>query len=173
MPANVEIKARVKDPQALLARARRLSDTRDEIIRQRDTFFRIPDGRLKLRDFGDGQGELIYYQRPDHAGPKVSDYAISRTGDPAGLAALLAKALPVIGVVAKTRTLLLKGRTRIHIDEVQDLGWFMELEVVLSEGESPESGHEEAQELMAKLGIGNEDLLEGAYLDMLQGNRPL
>ena len=172
MPANVEIKARVKDPQALLARARRLSDTRDEIIRQRDTFFRIPDGRLKLRDFGDGQGELIYYQRPDAAGPKVSDYAISRTGDPAGLAGLLAKALPVIGVVAKQRTLLLAGRTRIHIDEVENLGWFMELEVVLKDGESPEAGHQEAQRLMAELGIGSEDLVEGAYLDLLLKERP-
>lgn len=169
MPANVEIKARVGDPEQLHSRALQLADTQPEIIRQRDTFFEVPEGRLKLRDFRNGRGELIWYRRPDAAGPKVSDYAISRTDDPAGLASLLAAALPVIGVVTKTRTLLLAGRTRIHIDEVQQLGWFMELEVVLSEGEDTAAGQEEALRLMKALGIADQDLVEGAYLDLLAG----
>lgn len=167
MPANVEIKARVKNPELLSSRALKIADTQPEIIRQRDTFFQIPQGRLKLRDFRDGTGELIWYQRPDAAGPKVSDYALSRTDDPDGLAALMSHALPVIGVVTKTRTLLLAGRTRIHIDEVEDLGWFMELEVVLAEGEDAASGEEEARHLMTDLGIIDQDLMEGAYLDLL------
>jgi adenylate cyclase class IV len=172
MPANVEIKARVRDHQGFLARAIELADSRPEIIQQKDTFFQVPSGRLKLRDFGDGTGELIRYQRPDAAGPKVSDYAISRTGDPEGLASLLGGCLPMIGVVAKTRTLLLAGRTRIHLDQVDGLGWYMELEVVLDEGEPPAAGHEEARRLMTDLGIAPEDLVQGAYLDLLQGDRP-
>ena len=169
MPANVEIKARVNNPEMLRSLAQDIADTQPEIIRQRDTFYQIPEGRLKLRDFRDGSGELIWYQRPDATGPKVSDYALSRTDDPAGLAALLARALPVIGVVTKSRTLLLAGRTRIHIDEVEDLGWFMELEVVLTEGEEAARGEEEARRLMADLGVADQDLIEGAYLDLLLG----
>ena len=168
MPANVEIKARVHRPEQLRSRALQVADSQPEIIRQRDTFYQVPEGRLKLRDFRDGTGQLIWYRRPDTAGPKVSDYAISPSEDPTGLAALLAGALPVIGVVTKTRTLLLAGRTRIHIDEVEQLGWFMELEVVLAEGENAGDGEAEAFRLMTDLGIGEEDLIEGAYLDLLE-----
>lgn len=167
MPANVEIKARVGRPGILLDRAVALADGPPLSFTQRDTFFAVPEGRLKLRDFGDGTGELIRYRRPDATGPKVSSYAISPTCDPAGLGAVLAGALPVVGVVVKRRTLLLAGRTRIHIDEVDGLGWFMELEVVLAEGEVPAAAEEEARHLMAGLGIGEEDLVEGAYLDLL------
>jgi adenylate cyclase class IV len=169
MPANVEIKARVQDPEALLGTALELADGPAEIILQKDTFFQVPSGRLKLRDFGDGSGELIRYHRPDATGPKVSDYAISRTTDPEGLASVLGGALPILGVVAKRRTLLLAGRTRIHIDEVEGLGWFMELEVVLGPGEDPANGEKEARQLLAGLGIGSNDLIEGAYLDLLMG----
>lgn len=167
MPANVEIKAKVRDPQSLLQRARNLADTQPEIIHQHDTFFTAAQGRLKLRVFADGTGELIRYQRADATGPKVSDYAITRTNDPEGLADVLANSCGVIGVVKKKRTLLLAGRTRIHIDEVENLGWFMELEVVLGEGESISGGEEETHRLMAGLGIEKADLIEGAYLDML------
>jgi predicted adenylyl cyclase CyaB len=167
MPANVEIKARVASPESLLARAAELADGPGEIIKQRDTFFVVPQGRLKLREFGDGTGELIRYSRPDATGPKVSDYAIFRTGDPQGLCTVLEGALGMLGVVSKTRTLFLKGRTRIHIDEVAQLGWFMELEVVLKEGESAAAGEKEAWALMEDLGIARSDLVEGAYLDLL------
>lgn len=167
MPSNVEIKARVRDPQNLLAKAAELADSNPELIKQRDTFFEAKQGRLKLRDFRNGKGELIRYQRPDATGPKVSDYAITRTDDPEGLAAVLTHALGTIGVVTKTRTLLLAGRTRIHIDEVENLGWYMELEVVLAQGDSPQEGEKEARQLMADLGIDEADLVEGAYLDLL------
>lgn len=168
MPANVEIKAKIPDPQSLLARAAALADGPARSFTQRDTFFAVPVGRLKLRDFGDGTGELIRYHRPDTTGPKVSDYAISRTDDPAGLGAVLAAALPVVGVVAKTRTPLLKGRTRIHIDEVAGLGWYLELEVVLAEDDAVAAGEEEARLLMAGLGVNEKDLVQGAYLDLLK-----
>ncbi len=167
MAQNVEIKARVADPVLFRNTATTLTKSDGEVIHQTDTFYTVPKGRLKLRDFGDGRGELIRYQRPDASGPKVSDYAISRTNDPDGLAHLLAGALPVLGVVRKTRTLFLAGRTRIHLDQVEGLGWFMELEVVLTGDGSIEDGQDETHRLMDKLGIGQEDLVQGAYLDLL------
>lgn len=167
MPRNVEIKAKVANSARFRRLARELADGEGEDIRQIDTFFTVPRGRLKLRDFGDGRGELIRYQRPDTDGPKVSDYAISRTDDPAGLGQVLAGALPVLGVVRKQRTLLMAGRTRIHLDEVENLGTFMELEVVLADEETAAEGEAEARRLMAALEIGPADLVEGAYLDHL------
>jgi len=169
MAQNVEIKARITDPVAFRETAANLTSSQGEVIRQKDTFFTAANGRLKLRDFGDGHGELIRYQRPDASGPKVSDYAISRTEDPDGLATLLAGALPVLGIVRKTRTLFLAGRTRIHMDDVEGLGWFMELEVVLAGEDSIEDGELETHRLMIILGIGQDDLVQGAYLDLLTG----
>jgi predicted adenylyl cyclase CyaB len=167
MPANIEIKARVADPLALLAAAKNLTGAEPEIIIQTDTFYQVAEGRLKVRQFADGTGELIFYRRPDAEGPKTSDYAISRTGDGVALQALLTDALPVRGVVRKTRQLLLAGRTRIHLDEVENLGSFMELEVVLEDGEDPARGQTEADELMRTLGITPGDLVSGAYIDLL------
>jgi len=167
MPQNIEIKARVADPEALLARAESLATAAPEVIMQSDTFFRVPRGRLKLREFTGGRGELICYERPDDKGPKTSTYDIAPTGDGAALRRVLGAALEVQGVVRKKRVLVMAGRTRIHLDEVEGLGSFMELEVVLGEGESRVDGEKEAADLMEKLGITPADLVRGAYIDLL------
>jgi predicted adenylyl cyclase CyaB len=171
MAHNIEIKARVKNPEHFLAQAMTLADGPQEIISQKDTFFKVSQGRLKLRDFGNGTGQLIRYHRPDRAGPKISDYAISPTNDPEGLCNVLKQSLSEIGTVTKRRTLLMSGRTRIHLDEVENLGWFMELEVVLTTGEDPDQGEREANLLMRELGVKPEDLIQGAYLDLLDRKR--
>ncbi len=168
MARNIEIKARVADRGKLEALARRLADHGPELIQQDDTFFHCPEGRLKLRDFGNGQGELIFYRRADETGPKTSFYRITPTADPDGLRATLGLALGELGRVVKQRTLYLAGRTRIHLDQVQDLGEFMELEVVLTDDEDETAGLTEAKTLMASLGLAETDLMEGAYLDWLQ-----
>jgi len=169
MPANIEIKARVRDFSALRTRAEALSDTPVQIIPQEDTFFNVREGRLKLRVLAADRGQLIYYSRPDQSGPKRSDYHIYETGDPAGLKSLLALALGVRGVVRKTRYLYLAGQTRIHLDDVQGLGQFIELEVVLRPGQTDADGQAVAADLMAKLGVEESDLLDGAYMDLLEG----
>ena len=153
MPTNIEIKARVHDPAALAALARRLSDALPETFHQRDTFFGCPHGRLKLRELGSGTGELIWYDRPDTAGSKRSDYRLAAVADPATLRDILERAYRVTQVVEKTRTLCLVGQTRIHLDEVVGLGSFVELEVVLHDGQPESEGHRIAAELMARLGI--------------------
>jgi predicted adenylyl cyclase CyaB len=168
MPANIEIKARVSDPATLLTKARALTGVEPEIILQTDTFFQAETGRLKVREFDDGTGELISYHRPDAEGPKTSSYAISRTADAGALREVLAAVLPLRGVVRKKRLLLLAGRTRIHLDEVEGLGSVMELEVVLAEGDDLDGGEREAAELMKHLGITSGDLVSGAYIDLLE-----
>jgi predicted adenylyl cyclase CyaB len=168
MPANIEIKARVADPAALMNRALELATSPPRTLLQTDTFFVVPEGRLKTREFQGGAAELIFYHRPDATGPKTSSYAISRTDDGEGLRNILTDALGVRGVVAKRRILLMAGRTRIHLDEVEGLGSFMEVEVVLEEGEDPAVGEAEAAELMKHLGISTYDLVSGAYIDHLE-----
>jgi adenylate cyclase class IV len=168
MARNVEVKARIASVEALLSRARALADGPEERIEQDDTFFACAHGRLKLRDFADGCGELIHYERADAEGPKLSDYVRAPTSDPAALREALARAHGVVGRVRKSRWLLMAGATRIHLDRVEDLGDFMELEVVLRDDQSVADGEAIAESLMAQLGIGDEQRLAGAYLDLLR-----
>lgn len=168
MGRNIEIKARAPDLEAVEARARAIATRGPEDIFQDDTFFHCAQGRLKLRDFGDGHGELIHYARADGAGPKVSDYSITPVADPDALRVTLARACGVLGRVVKRRRLYLADRTRIHLDRVADLGAFVELEVVLRDGESAQEGQAVARDLMATLGIEDRQLITGAYLDLLQ-----
>jgi predicted adenylyl cyclase CyaB len=167
MSLNMEIKARVKHPAVLAAKAKVLSDRPEEVIHQEDTFFKVSKGRLKLRCFPDNKGELIYYERIDQAGPKQSDYTITRTHDPENLKSTLERTLGILGQVRKTRRLFMVGQTRIHVDEVENLGHFMELEVVMHPGQSPEAGIAIARDLMDKLEIRESDLVEKAYIDLL------
>ncbi len=167
MPRNVEIKAHLPEPMAVRRRARDLADEGPWAIVQHDIFFRCDTGRLKLRRFADGTGELIAYERADDRGPKTSHYRIVPSAHPAELAAALGDALGVLGEVRKRRTLWLAGRTRIHLDEVDLLGSFLELEVVLEPGETAAAGEQEAERLMTALGVGAGDLVANAYIDLL------
>ena len=167
MPSNIEIKARVADPARRRELAGRLAGAPPTVLQQTDTFFPGARGRLKLRELSPTEGELISYHRADLAGTKQSHYLLSRTTEPAALCAVLADAYGTGTVVTKTRLLYLAGQTRIHLDEVVGLGSFLELEVVLADGQSPDEGHRIAREIMAALGVRDEDLIEGAYADLL------
>ncbi len=167
MARNVEIKARVEDLAALEARAAALADQGPIAFAQDDTFFHCAHGRLKLRRFAATQGELIFYRRADALGPKESFYLRTPTAEPDALRETLAQAWGVAGRVIKQRRLYLAGRTRIHLDRVQGLGTYMELEVMLREGESAEAGVQEADTLMARLGIAPDQRVAGAYVDLL------
>ncbi|XP_071187704.1 uncharacterized protein [Salvelinus alpinus] len=187
MPSNVEIKARVSNATRLAERASQLSQSEGTVIRQQDTFFNCSTGRLKLRNLmQDGSGQLIFYERPDCDGPKVSNYSLSTTQDPEGLRVssyynttvattqdpeglrtVLADSLGVKGEVRKERRLFLVGQTRVHLDSVEGLGHYMELEVVLREDQRPEEGEVIARSLMKELGVGDDSLVTGAYVDLL------
>jgi predicted adenylyl cyclase CyaB len=168
MARNIEIKAHARDDEGLRKRAADLADQAPMHFRQEDTFFEVPTGRLKLRRFDDGQrAELIFYQRDDRDGPKVSYYQKSPVSDADAMLALLSAALKVRTIVQKERTVYLVGRTRIHLDHVDNLGAFLELEVVLAQDESEESGYEEAQAMFEKLGVSERDLVPMSYADLL------
>ena len=167
MPVNIEIKARVDDFDVLSARAEALSDVPVKVIPQEDTFFNTEKGRLKLRVLAPDLGYLIYYERPDRDGPKRSEYHLAKTNEPENLKTTLALALGVRGVVRKTRYLYMVGQTRIHLDEVDGLGYFMELEVVMREGQSDAEGQAIAEDLMRRLEVREEALIEGAYMDLI------
>ncbi len=168
MPTNIEIKARVRNFPELKRRAEALSDLPLELIPQEDTFFVTSKGRLKLRVLAPDRAQLVYYQRPDQDGPKRSDYFIFNTNDPENLKTALSLALGIRGVVKKTRYLYMVGQTRVHLDDVEGLGQFMELEVVLRDDQSDVEGQAIANDLMKKLGIEPTDLIEGAYMDLLE-----
>lgn len=172
MARNVEIKARIESVDTLLPRVTAIADSGPTEIFQDDTFFTCPNGRLKLRAFSESAGELIFYRRPDSPGPKESFYVVSATASPDTLREALSLAYGACGRVRKHRTLFMVGRTRIHLDRVAGLGDFLELEVVLSEGESTETGMGIAHELLAKLGVSSKQLVEGAYVDLLRGKPP-
>jgi len=167
LPRNIEIKARVADLEAIRQRAAGLTSHAGEIIEQRDTFFRVSNGRLKLRELGDGTGELIFYERPDQPGPKQSRYWRAPIIDPAALIAVLTAAFGARGVVEKRRLLVLVGQTRIHLDDVRGLGAFVELEVVLADNQSVAEGEGIARDLLTKLGIEDTSLEPRAYIDLL------
>jgi predicted adenylyl cyclase CyaB len=167
MPRNIEIKARINDAGACESRAAAVADEGPIRIDQDDTFFRCNEGRLKLRTFADGTGELIFYRRANNQDPKESFYLRSPTTAPDALRESLTLAYGQAGRVKKHRRLYLCGRTRIHLDEVDGLGQFLELEVVLRDDEATETGVREAHTLMGKLGIESHQLIEDAYVDLL------
>jgi adenylate cyclase class IV len=169
MKRNVEIKAKVAGLAAVRQVVEGLADSGPMEIEQEDTFFASPRGWLKLRRFvGCSQAELIYYERPESSGPKESRYIVHPTADPDGLGEVLAAALDIRGAVRKRRTVYLVGQTRVHLDQVEGLGEFVELEVVLQPERDLAEGEVVARELMAKLGISASQLIDRAYIDLLQ-----
>jgi predicted adenylyl cyclase CyaB len=168
MGRNVEIKARMTDSARVYERAGAIADGPPEIILQEDTFFTCPLGRLKLRRFSDRRGELIFYRRDDAAGPRESVFSKAPTSDPDRLLEVMTAAFGVLGVVRKRRTLFLADQTRIHLDEVEGLGSFLELEVVLSEHQSVSDGERIAHSMMTELGVAESDLVPVAYIDLLR-----
>ena len=175
MPRNIEIKARIDSLESLLPRARGVAGGEPVVIAQDDTFFRVPHGRLKLREFADGSAELIHYHRPDVGAARASDYVRVAVADAAALREALTRGCGVLGRVRKERLLWIVTRgafsTRIHLDRVEGLGDFMELEVVLHEGQLDADGAAMAERLMGELGLAHAPRLAGAYLDMLGAPR--
>lgn len=169
MHKNIEIKARIHNYDEVIAQVQEFCSSHGELIEQEDTFFNVPNGRLKLRKRADySVSELIYYERPDIEGPKLSVYSKCNIPHGNDLLNVLTLSLGIKGVVKKTRHLYIHEHTRIHIDDVEELGKFIEIEVVLSKDQTPEDGQKIAEMIMTKFHIEKTDLVTGAYLDLLQ-----
>jgi predicted adenylyl cyclase CyaB len=169
MPRNVEIKARLTDRSKACAIASGLSGAEPEHIRQHDIFFKSQRGRLKLRKFPDGTGELIQYDRPDTPSVKLSDYRIVRTPDAETLLDILRQTVASVGEVRKNRLVYLVGQTRVHIDQVDGLGDFVEFEVVLRPDQDQEEGMRIANRLLEAFEIDGTQLVGAAYVDLIAG----
>jgi predicted adenylyl cyclase CyaB len=168
---NIELKARLPDPVA----ARRVAEQicgEAEIQRQTDTYFHCAHGRLKLREIEGVGAQLIWYDRPDKAEPRGSDYLLTPVMEPAALRKALAMALGVRGVVRKNRRIYLSRNVRIHLDEVEGVGSFLEFEAVLDEQTDDAAGRRQVDELRLQFGIAVDDLLTGSYGDMLVRPEP-
>lgn len=164
---NIEIKARYTD----LGRIRVLLQERNARFvgedRQVDVYFNVPQGRLKLRQ-GHIENALIYYARPDREGPKQSDVVLYPAPEAGALRAVLAEALGVRVVVNKRREIYFIDNVKFHLDRVDGLGTFVEVEAIDADGtRSPEKLHSQCEAYMQLFGLGADDLLAGSYSDLL------
>jgi adenylate cyclase class IV len=153
--------------RSLLPRARALAGGDAELIEQDDSFFAVPHGRLKLRRFADGSAELIHYHRPDRAEPKASRLRARAGARPDALAWRWHAPTACWAACASGAGCCWWGQTRIHLDRVDGLGDFMELEVVLRDGQSDAEGQAIADALMQALGLDDAPRIAGAYRDLL------
>ena len=169
---NVEVKAVDPDPVRTLQRALELGASDEGVLVQRDTYFAVPKGRLKLREQEPGGAVLIAYERPDDAAAHVSDYRLIPVADAGELRAGLEAVAGVRVVVDKRRRLLLWDRVRIHLDEVDGLGSFVELEAVAEPDSELAREHELVAQVRAALGIEDASLREGSYADALGAALP-
>jgi len=164
---NIEIKARLHDRKNEETRLAALGARRLWTHRQKDTFFAVPLGWLKLREVEGRPAEVISYRRPTtHAGPRASDFDVILVEDGAAWLRLFARVLATDKVVAKERTLWIYEHTRVHLDRVDGLGEFLELETVVEEI-TQEAARAETQRLVATLGIQERDLVAVPYRDLL------
>lgn len=167
---NIEIKAHCSNPTAIRHWLETNSANYHGLDHQIDTYFQVPHGRLKLRE-GNIECALIHYHRPNQAGPKHSDIRYYQPQASADLKQTLEAALGVWVIVDKQRHIYFIDNVKFHVDEVQGLGAFVEIEAIDREG-TLGLEHLEAQcaHYQAALGIVPEDLIAVSYSDLLNAS---
>ena len=164
---NIESKFRCSDHEGVVLRALALGAKDEGFLQQRDQFYVVPSGRLKLRTYGDGRGELISYDREDTPDARPSEYFLHQTSDPSTLDEVLARALLRAGILEKSRRLLIQGNTRIHLDDVAGLGLFVELETVIDD-QTQTDAEGEHDDVIRALGLGEMERISVGYVDLFR-----
>ncbi len=164
---NIELKARYADLARGRAIAERIGATSRGILVQTDTYFKVAAGRLKLREIEGAGSELIWYHRANDTSARSSDYTLYSISDPVTFKAMLSGALGTWCVVRKRRDLYLWKNVRIHLDEVDGLGTFIEFEAVLSETETEHDAYDRLAYLKDQFGIRGADCIADSYSDLL------
>ena len=166
---NIEIKARCGKPSKIRKLLRSLGADFKGKDHQIDTYFKVPNGRLKLRE-GNIENCLIYYQRKNKRGPKQSDVILFKTSSDTSLKEILSKSLGILAVVDKQREIYFMDNVKFHIDNVKGLGSFVEIEAIDRDGSIGKS------KLLAQCGyymnlfnIERKDLVSISYSDLLLG----
>jgi len=165
---NIELKARLEDPEAAREVAVAVGGKRLGVQYQVDCYFHCRRGRLKLRQIDGLSAELIWYRRPDERGPKASEYLRVAISEPEVLKAALAAAWGIRVVVEKRREIFLVDNVRIHLDEVVGLGHFLEFEAVLGPEVDDPQGIAQLEDLAEKFSIGAGDRVAGSYADLVE-----
>ncbi|MFW6163349.1 MAG: class IV adenylate cyclase [Planctomycetota bacterium] len=164
---NIELKARCPDLARAEAVCRDLGAAFQWTRRQTDLYFRVADGRLKLRIEEPGGATLVRYHRPDQAAARESRYDLTPVPDPAATLALLERRHSLLVRVVKTRTLYLLGHIRIHLDRVEGLGTFLEFEAVMTPDRDVAATHARLTGLRAAFGVRPAELIPRSYSDLL------
>lgn len=168
---NVELKARDQDPERTLAAALAHGAVDQGTLQQKDTYYAAREGRLKLREERAGDAPatatLIAYARADEAAARTSAYHLVEVPDAAALSAALDASLGTVVVVDKFRRLLLWEGVRIHLDAVEGLGAWVELEAVAPAGSDLSDEHRKVAELRAVLGMDDAHVVARGYAAML------
>ncbi|HUZ00375.1 MAG TPA: class IV adenylate cyclase [Thermomicrobiaceae bacterium] len=163
---NLELKVRAADLDALLDRTLALGARDEGASRDIDTYFAAPSGRLKLRQTeGVSGGTLVAYRRADEPGSRYSHYRLVEVADAPALLAALTETLGVRVVVVKQRHVLIYGATRIHLDRVDGLGSFVELETVLA-GQAEAEATAEHELVKRALGLEDAEPVVSSYGDL-------
>jgi predicted adenylyl cyclase CyaB len=162
---NLELKARCTDLAWARQAVEQFGARHGGREIQTDTYFHVAHGRLKLREIDGQAAVLIAYDRPDHDAARMSAYHLVSVADAAGLKAALTAALGVRGQVHKQRHIYFWRNVRIHLDEVDGLGLFVELEAVLSSDEDQRTAPARLEELCRVLRIAPADRVAGSYGD--------
>ena len=168
---NVELKARYPDLDTGQSTALRLGSVHQDTLRQRDTYFPVVTGRLKLREIrsatGDDSSELIWYARSNDSSARTSCFHVVAVSDPGDVIEVLAAATGIPVIVSKTRELFLWHNVRIHLDDVEGLGKFLEFEAVLAADQDESEGYDQLRTLEREFGILASDIIGQSYADLL------
>jgi predicted adenylyl cyclase CyaB len=168
MLRNLEAKYRIRDAVAVRLRIEQLTDETPEAVFQDDTFFNCSRGRLKLRMFSPLGGQLIFYRRDNGAVPALSTYSIVAVAAPNELRNQLTAAYGQMGRVVKRRLVFRVRNVRIHLDDVTDLGRFLEIEIPIDNEEACDVARRDFDFLLQKLDLRIEDAMGGSYVDLLR-----
>ena len=167
---NIEIKARVSGHGSIRTFLLRHGADFRGTDRQVDTYFTVSNGRLKIRE-GTIESCIVHYSRPDEHGPKRCDYLIEKydPGDPAlaRLKELLTASLGVLAVVDKQREIYFIDNVKFHLDTVDGLGEFFEIEAIGSSGRGEEALRRQCEDYLTWLGIPGDNLIHSSYSDMV------
>jgi len=167
MPTLIEIKARCQDPSEIRQILEKNNAKLKGIDHQVDTYFKVKKGRLKLRE-GNIENHLIHYFRGNQAGPKKSEVLLYKSTPDSSLKSILATSIGVLTVVDKKREIRFIDNVKFHIDVVEGLGNFIEIEAIDMDGSISEAKLlEQCQFYIRLFGVKDEDLLENSYSDML------
>ncbi len=165
---NIEIKAKCFHPEKVEAFLLLNNAQFIGLDHQKDTYFQVPVGRLKLRQ-GNIENSLIYYNRPNQEGPKQSDFSLSKVTDGKATEQLLEKALGIKVIVEKFRKIFFINNVKFHLDEVPGLGNFVEIEAgnIHDPAKTIDQLREQCAYYMKAFEISEKDLILHSYSDMI------